>query len=177
MTLRVKLKSVTHSLTQWPWSAISRVSFATKNPTGPVSSVGLSPGQTPPAGLEVTAARHSVTPTLHQHQPGQRLDGREIVNIVLRCLDCITNHKALYSNTVHWPFTHHPSRLVVVEIHQVPQLARLLQLPFVGAVDELPRKVDPVAQVVTEMCLYWSVLIVRMSVRHSWGDKLFPASH
>ena len=33
-------------------------------------------------------------------------------------------------------------------------LARLLQLPFVGAVDELPRKVDPVAQVVTEMCLY-----------------------
>ena len=151
---------------------MSRVSFETKNPTGPVSSVGLSPGQTPPAGLEVTAARHSVTPALHQHQPGECLDGGEIVNIVLRC---ITNHNAC--NAVHWPFTHHPSRLVVVEIHQIPQLARLLQLPFVGAVDELPRKVDPVAQVVTEMCLYWSVLIVRMSVRHSWGDKLFPASH
>ena len=78
-----------------------------------------------------------MTPALHQHQPGQRLDGEDIVNLR------------------HLTFpTHHPSRLVVVEIHQVPQLARLLQLPFVGAVDELPRKVDPVAQVVTEMCLY-----------------------
>ena len=37
-----------------------------------------------------------------------------------------------------------------MEIHQVPQLPGLLQLLLVGAVDELPGEVDPVAQVVTE---------------------------
>ena len=40
-----------------------------------------------------------------------------------------------------------------MEIHQVPQLPGLLQLLLVGAVDELPGEVDPVAQVVTETCV------------------------
>ena len=47
-------------------------------------------------------------------------------------------------------WTHHSARLVVMEIHQVPQLPGLLQLLLVGAVDELPGEVDPIAQVVTE---------------------------
>ena len=46
--------------------------------------------------------------------------------------------------------THHPASLIIMEIHQVPQLPGLLQLLLVGAVDELPGEVDPVAQVVTE---------------------------
>ena len=60
-----------------------------------------------------------------------------------------------------------------MEIHQVPQLPSLLQLLLVGAVDELPGEVDPVAQVVTETCVMrHKTNVIKMPVTCHWTSYI-----
>ena len=53
--------------------------------------------------------------------------------------------------------TYHSAGFIIVEIHQISQFARFLELFLVRTVDELLGKADAVPQVVTEIVVISSL--------------------
>ena len=66
--------------------------------------------------------------------------------------------------------TYHSAGFIIVEIHQISQFARLLELFLVRTVDKLLGKADAVPQVVTEIVVISSLCV-------SWqSDHTLPTA-
>ena len=80
----------------------------------------------------------------------------------MRRVTAATGLGLILSGLTGFGLTYHSSGFVIVEIHQISQFARFLQLFLVGTIDKLLGKGDAVPQVVTEILFISSLCFLTL---------------
>ena len=62
--------------------------------------------------------------------------------------------------------THPPARLIVMKVHQVPDIASFSDKSLISSVQETPAEAEPVLEVVTGLLLY---IIIKIIVIHYYN--------